>query len=648
MSRKVLGLVLLICLAVGAASCNPIIEDGPEAVLADFVMLWEQGEFSAMYALLSSQAQAKWSEDLFVTRYRNITTGIKAKGIKLLQVSEQGANELKYVLEFLTATAGNFSQEYRAEFVLEEAGWRVNWDHGMIFSDLTEERVVRVSRQMPKRGSILDQNGLALATAGTVYTIGLVPGQINENTVPFLSALLYLPEAEISKQLNQGWVKSDSFVPVANISQQEWTQVQEAIETVRGVIARATSGRIYEIPHSLAQTIGYVGEVSSDRLKVLAEKGFAAGDIVGREGLELIADGILAGQPGYTITIRDGENNIVSTVASREMVNGSDLVTTIDLEKSRILDNALGDKTGSIILLDFQTGDVVALASKPGYDSNLFALGVSSASYSELLELDSPFLNRAFNGLYPPGSAFKPFTALMALEKDVCDPDFSWDTPRHWQKNSSWGGYQVTRVLRPLGPVNLWDAMKWSDNVYFADLGLKVGWEAFDKFGMELGFGSRIPFMMNNQQSQVRKDGRSEILLADSSYGQGEMLVTPLHLALMYASLARQDGVLPAPRLLDSDPREPWLNSGFGQGNLELIDRILAYTASDRDALAWVGSDTVRGKTGTSEVNQGKQVAWYVCYFDNYVLAVTLEGDKTLSSTHAAEVARICLNSGIR
>jgi penicillin-binding protein len=298
--------------------------------------------------------------------------------------------------------------------------------------------------------------------------------------------------------------------------------------------------------------------------------------------------------------------------------------------------------------MDYTNGDIIAVVSKPGFDSNLFALGITPGQYQELRELDSPFVNRGFDGLYPPGSVFKPFTALMALEEDLLDPQFKWDTPRQWQPTPDWGAYHVTRVVRPIGPVDLWGAIKWSDNVYFADLGLKIGWQAFEQYGEVLGFNSSMPFALNRNLSQIRWSGNGDVLLADSSYGQGEMLVTPLHMTLMYAAIARQDGLIPVPRMVVTEPKGIWLETGLGSENLELIDGVLAYAASDSNALAWVGAEIVRGKTGTSEITQTRQIAWYICYFDNLIMTVMLEGDRSLSSTHAVGVAREILEGGVR
>jgi len=646
MAKKIAAVVLLLCL-LGGVSCAPKEEeDKAEAALAHFIELWGQGEYKEMYGCLSAEARSAWSEEEFATRYAKISAGIGLQGVKLVDVAAKDAS-LQYSLNLQTSTVGNFRQDYTIQMVQEGKEWRLNWKHGHILPGLTSDLVVRVTRQMPKRGSILDRNNQPLAEMAALYNVGLIPGQIESGTVEIVATLLEKPAIEVERALSQSWVREDTFVPIATINPQTWNLLLEPLSILRGVVVRETPSRVYSIPESLAQTVGYVGEIEAKRLEKLSALGFQAGDIVGRDGLELVYDQVLAGQPGWTITIRDRNSNVVSTVASRDPVQGKDVVTCLDLAKSRILDTALGDRTGSILMLDFASGELLAVISKPGFDSDLFAQGIAPEQYNQLMQMDAPLINRAFNGLYPPGSVFKPFTALMALEEGVFDPGYSWDTPRQWQGSPDWGAYQVTRVVRPLGPVDLWGAMRWSDNVYFADLGVKVGWPAFEGYGSALGFGSRIPLAMTGKQSQLRKKGSGEVLLADSSYGQGEMLVTPLHIALMYAAIARQDGTLPVPRLNIDEPEKDWLTTGFSGENLELVDRVLAYAASDQDALAWVGSDTVRGKTGTSEISKDRQIAWYICYFDNYVLAVTIEGDRSLSSTQAVSVARECL-SGIR
>jgi len=640
--RAAVLLVALCLLLSFAAGCA---QETPEQVLASYIALWEAEDYEGMYTYLSSQAKEAWDAEVFISRHKNISRGIGLTQLKLADVTcREGI--VNYSLQFSTLSVGEFRQQYSLEMVREGGNWRLNWDHCHIFPDLTSQRVVRVRREMPIRGDILDCNQVPLAAADTVYEVGLVPGNIVPETIDNLSLLLGKPSREVLVLLEQSWVREDSFVPVATVDQDTWSQLRQPLTALPGVLAKARNGRVYNFPESLAQTIGYIGEAEGDNLEKIKALGFEAGDLVGLCGLEQSCNQRLLGRPGAAIEIRD-DNNIVAEVAQRPVIHGEDVITTLDVGKIRKLDAALGEWSGSMLLLDCKRGSIIGVVSKPGFDCNLFVRGISSSQYQELLAQNSPFLNRAFNALYPPGSVFKPFTALMALEEKVFDPDYSWDTPQHWQGAADWGGYRVTRVLRPPGPVDLWEAMRWSDNVYFADLGLKIGWPAFSAYAGQLGFGEKMPFALNYERSQFGQ-GEGSVLLADSSYGQGKMLTTPLHMSLLYAALARGDGILPRPSLLAEEEPAPWLETGFQQQNLDLLDRVLAYTAAGREVQVTTGDSSLRGKTGTSEISQEMQIAWYICYFDDYVLAVTLEGDSSLSSTQAVEVARECLDSGIR
>lgn len=614
-------------------------KQGPELVLADYISKWEAGDYSAMYSLLSDSAQTACSEETFITRHRKISQAIGLQSIKLNNVINHNGI-LVYGLEFTTATVGVFSQEYQLEVTWERDQWRLDWDHCHIFSQLNRARVVRVTRETPPRGAILDANSVPLAYSGTVYEVGVAQDKVTTETVAALAALLKEPVGGLMELLEEH--SGSGYVAIAAIEGDAWGGLRPKVTALPGVLARALPRRIYSIPSCLAHTIGYIGQVEEEQLAELASIGYEAGDKVGRCGLELEWERELAGTPGFSIDIRDENDNVLAVVARRSAQPGVDVTTTLNLEKVKALDAALGQRTGCALLLDWARGDIIAVASKPGFDCNAIAQGLSNRQYQDLLALDSPFLNRAFNGLYPPGSIFKPFTALMALAEGVFDPEVAWDTPVHWQGEPDWGGYRVTRVLRPPGPVNLAEAMRWSDNVYFADLGLKVGWPAFSAYAARLGFDQAASFPLCYQQSLLGS-GEGGALLADSSYGQGRLLITPLHAALMYAALGRGDGVLPLPRIAAAAGSGFWLETGFSTQDISLVDEVLAYTASATSALSWSDPKVLRGKTGTSEISRDRQIAWYLCYCDGDVLAVALEGDRTLSSVDAVQVARQCL-----
>jgi penicillin-binding protein len=227
----------------------------------------------------------------------------------------------------------------------------------------------------------------------------------------------------------------------------------------------------------------------------------------------------------------------------------------------------------------------------------------------------------------------------------VLDPLYAWDTPRQWQPGPHWGNYFVRRVFRQPGPVNLELALKESDNVYFGELSLRIGQESFRDYCQVLGFERELGLPLARAKSQIGEID-CEIALADSSYGQGKMQVSPLHLAMMYGALARGDGLIPKPTLLAEGEFIEWGNTGFDLTALVTVDRILAKIAGEPGSVGYLPLPGYRGKTGTAEISQSRQLVWYVCYNQEHVLVVMLEGDSSLRSSQAVAVARAILKQG--
>ncbi len=627
----------------------------PQETLLEFVHLWQEAEYEKMYSLLAEEARLRHEEETFVTRHTNISSGISLREVSLTHYEEKdledGTVEADYTLTFLTGTVQQFDKKYTALLRKGEERWLLEWDHNLIFPELAENLVVRVKRTFPERGSILDRSGAPLASPGQAREVGVVPGRIadEEMLLESLARLLQISEEAIYRMYTQSWVKDDMYVPVKKITELFWQEQRDNLLAIQGVMVKTAAARTYDVPPSLAQTVGYIREINAEELELWRSDGYRAGDMTGSVGLEAAFEKDLAGQIGIAINVTDQKGDIVATVGEKKTLDGSDIKTAIDLQLQKIVDTALGDYTGSVVVINHKTGELPALASKPGFDPNIFALGITSQQYAMLQELESPFLNRTISGLYPPGSAFKPFTALIALHEDVFEPEHSWDTPLQWQKEPGWGNYRVTRVNRPSGPVNLTKAMKWSDNVYFADLALKIGWNIFLAHGETLGFARKIPFELNISSSRLTEKGSGDVLLADTGYGQGEMLVSPLHLALMYSAIARGDGFIPQPTVLSPGASFPWLQTPYNREDLQMLDDILRTAVRDEDAFghaAHIPGKDIRGKTGTAQISSEKQLGWFACYFDDYTLVVLLEGDSTMTSSKAMEVARTIIEEG--
>jgi len=238
-------------------------------------------------------------------------------------------------------------------------------------------------------------------------------------------------------------------------------------------------------------------------------------------------------------------------ISQVEPQNGNNVALTIDPVVQKTAYDTLKGHNGSVIALNPATGEVLAMSSQPSFDPNIFPLGLSASAWKAISQDPNyPLMNRCTQSLYPPGSVFKPFTAAMALELGVINPQtvVAEAQNQEWIPSPNWNAPPIKRVPHPSGDVNLRNAIVWSDNIFFAWTGLKVGYKNFESLSGRYGFGAPIPFILPVKNAQVKNHSTqwSDPLLANTSYGQGEMLTTPLQMAVMYTAFYNKgDMILP-------------------------------------------------------------------------------------------------------
>ncbi len=623
--QKYTRLLILVTIIFIITGCDSSPE--PEDTAFLYLEKWQQSDYDAMYDLLLPDTQLKVPRDEFVSRYDNIYSGIGLKNfhfsLKENLLVEEEEDKALFPLEtiFTTSLVGEIPVNFELPLEMVEEEWFVDWSPALIFPQMEEGDTIRVYRDFPSRGEIFDRQRNLLAGKGEVIEVGVVPGKIidEERLLTVLSEELGLSQQEIKKEYTQSWVRDDWFVPLKKISINTSPEVRQRLLSPGGVLLNRTTIRTYPGAEVMAQTLGYISEIDANELENMREKGYRSGDIVGKTGLEGALEERLTGIIGFKISILDENKNEKEVIAQTLSQDGEYINLTLDLSLARLIQKALGEVRGTGIALDPNTGEVLAIVSNPSYDPNLFTLGITLKEWNSLSE-DSgkPFLNRSLRSTYPPGSTFKPFTALAAMEKGTLNPYEKVSLPENtWQHDPSWGSYQIRRVSRPAGPVNLIDAMKWSDNIYFAKTALNLGEEAFISFLEDLGFGKNILFPLSVAGSKISNSGRidRDILLADSGYGQGEMETTPLHMTLLYAYLAT--GEMPAPILFREDSPQQWLSPNASEEHLEIIRNSLIAVINDPTgtaSLARIPGNTIAGKTGTSQLGGGREVGWFTAY----------------------------------
>lgn len=620
-----LGVLLLLLLPAVFSGCSA--GTGPEAVVEQFYALWEEQNYAAMYELLDSSSRETYSAESFAGRYGEIDRliGLEAVELKEMEARESSVERASFSLPAAleSSAVGTIPVRYSVELSREKKGapWLLRWHPGLIFPELNDERTVDLRRELPERGTLTCRSGELLAGPGRFKEVGAVPG-VYKDEQSFAAAvgrLTGLSRETVIARLHQPWVRQGDYVPLTVLPRGQENLVGELL-AIPGVMIREIERRSYPAGAAAAHLTGYIGEISAEELEKKQAEGYREGDLLGKTGLEAVLERRLAGSRGCTLRILEADGKEAALIASREREKGEDIALTIDLGLQQCAAAALGEKRGAVVALDPRSGEVLALCSNPSFDPNLFITGLTGTQWQELTgDPGQPLLNRALSGLYPPGSSFKPFTAAAAVDTKVLDPaQVVVIKGEQWQASPSWGDYHVRRVRTEVERLDLNAAMKYSDNIYFARAGLALGTEQFTRYGERFGFGEQLDFLLPAARSRLAQNGiRSEVQLADSSFGQGEVMITPLQAALLFSTFAAK-GSIPQPQLLLDEEAALWKEAAVSAGTAATVHRALVevlHGTGTPTAAGAIPGFKVAGKTGTAETGSGGgNICWYVTY----------------------------------
>lgn len=349
---------------------------------------------------------------------------------------------------------------------------------------------------------------------------------------------------------------------------------QNKLLEIPGVMLSDVEVRTYELGEAAAHLIGYVQSVTAEDLENHPGEGYSAESVIGRSGVEKLYEKQLKGKDGCDIKILDSDGEVKEVLASIFKEDGMDIRLTIDSDLQKSLYEQFKEDPGCSVAMNPYTGEVLALVSTPSYDNNEFIRGLSSEKWTSLNEDEKKPLYNRFRQVWCPGSTFKPVVAGIGLKTESIDPkeDFG-NEGLAWQKDSSWGSYQVT-TLHEYEPVIMKNAIIYSDNIYFAKAALKIGSENFMNTLNEIGFNQDMPFEIAMQESTYSNTDKieTEIQLADSGYGQGQILVNPLHLASIYTSFLNEGNMIkPYLKYKEEASGETWIENAFSKENVEEI-----------------------------------------------------------------------------
>ncbi|MEB6207091.1 PBP2a family beta-lactam-resistant peptidoglycan transpeptidase MecA1 [Mammaliicoccus sciuri] len=572
--------------------------------------------------------------------------GVKDINIKDRDIKKVSKNKKQVTAKYeLQTNYGKINRDVKLNFIKEDKDWKLDWNQSVIIPGMKKNQSINIEPLKSERGKILDRNNVELATTGTAHEVGIVPNNVSTSDYKAIAEKLDLSESYIKQQAEQDWVKDDTFVPLKTV--QNMNQDTKRFVEKYHLTTQETESRQYPLEEATTHLLGYVGPINSEELKQKAFKGYKKDAIVGKKGIEKLYDKDLQNKDGYRVTIIDDNNKVIDTLIKKKKKDGKDIKLTIDSRVQKSIYNNMKDDYGSGTAIHPQTGELLALVSTPSYDVYPFMNGMSDEDYKKLTEDDKePLLNK-FQITTSPGSTQKILTAMIGLNNKTLDDKTSYKiNGKGWQKDKSWGDYNVTRYEVVNGDIDLKQAIESSDNIFFARVALELGSKKFEEGMKRLGVGEDIPSDYPFYNAQIsNKNLDNEILLADSGYGQGEILINPVQILSIYSALENK-GNVNAPHVLKDTKNKVWKKNIISQENIKLLtDGMQQVVNKTHREDIYRSYANLVGKSGTAELKMkqgetGQQIGWFISYNKdnpNMMMAINVKDvqDKGMASYNA-------------
>jgi penicillin-binding protein 2 len=626
-----------------------------EVAAARFLDAWKAQDYASMYEQLSPLTRDAITPEDFQARYDDVwrtaaLTGIDYEIVSSL-VNPQAA-QVRYRLNLHSAVFGDIIRETYVDLTRAEDDWRVAWSDAAILPELAGGNTLYADYVTPIRANIYDRTGLGLSTQTDAVALWIDTGTLGDEeaqeTMQRVLGRLLNRRPEAILALYENYPEGSYYVPLGEVSLDDFRSVQDTLAATGGVGWQEYSTRFYPYGGLAPQSVGYVSQIQADELAEYQAAGYRGDEMVGRIGLERVYEDALRGTPGGTLYVYNPEGQVVGSVVTVDPTIPQAVTTTIDRDLQRQAQDAIAEFRGAVVVLERDTGRVLALVSSPGFDQNLFDTRNPNWQYglSGIYEDQrNPLINRATQSTFPLGSVFKMITMSAALETGVFDTDTIYNCTAEFTElpGQIFYDWTVEEELPASGPLNLLEGLMRSCNPYFWHIGLSVvdqghptavpdmakGFGLGQATGIEIGDSAGLVPDPAWKQETAGTDWTREDSM-QLSIGQSALNVTPLQVARYIAALGN-GGVLYQPQLVERiQNAEGTVSHQFepiAQGNLPISDETLAAV---RQAMGMVVNDprgtayrrflnfpiTLYGKTGTAESGVEDPHAWFAGYTD--------------------------------
>ena len=616
---------------------------------------WKASDYSGMYALLNPESQAGISEEDFVQIYHDVAVELAMESLDYSILSsfiDPSRAQVAVKIDYNSRIIAGLSRDIILTLTMDGNEWKVEWAKGLIFPELEGENNLQLTRLVPSRGNIYDRNGSAIVGYSEAVSLGITPSQIKpkreEKLLEELGRNLDVPPEVIYAMYEDFPPDVDWYIPLGAISMDTIEPRLDILQgyTNSGLLLRTFDGRFYFNGGVSPQAIGYVRWIQEAELDHYRIQGYSKGEKVGGQGLERWGESYLVGDRGGILYVVDGEGETLAQLAREEAAPASEIYTTFEKEFQLEVQKALYGYNGAIVVMELDTGRVLAMVSNPHFDPNAF----NSNYYNSNLLLQeyykgdqkSPFLNRATQGLYPLGSVFKIITLAAGLESGEFQAGDIYDCGYHFEELSgvilndwTYDHFLEDDETQPSGVLTLTEGLMRSCNPYFWHIGLELYrkglTDAISEMSKGFGLGSLTGIEVLEEEAGAVPVPQSELDATNLAIGQGDSLVTPLQVARFIAAIGN-GGTLYRPQFIESiktsSGEEIFTFEPQVVGELPVSAKNLAII---RNAMVQVVDNPrgtanhrirglqipVAGKTGTAESGSGESHSWFAGYTMN-------------------------------
>lgn len=616
--------------------------DVDDAISA-YMDAWVIEDYDAMYAMLSTESQSQVLFEEFSSKYNNTAVtmtlafedGIQYEMLNATTNPDTASAIVR--VNYVTNLFGTFTRDITFPLEQQGGGWRILWNDGLILPELEGGHSLEVVRQSTPRGNIYAYDGSPIAAQEDAVAIGFIPGYLDENLMELfyrtMADLTIYQVDEVIEMTEEAF--SSDYVALGEVPQAEVERNMSALSLLSGVYLNYYTSRFYYDGGIAPQAVGHLTYISQEELDRYLRLGYAPNERFGATGLESAFEEELSGDRGAALFVKDANGQIINKLAEKGTMSAQSITTTIDSTLQYLLQQSLGEYRGAIVVMEIDTGRVLAMVSNPQFDPNLFDINNQNFVYAEspYAAAGDPVFNRATNGQYPLGSVFKIITMAAALETGV-----------YTQQSEMYCGHSVVvcgnelfdwtfeKDKPPSGDLTLPEGLMRSCNPWFYTIGESLfnqGYpDAIADLARDFGLGQETGIEISEEPGNIPEDITQCEQNTQLAIGQGDMIVTPLQVASFVAAVGN-GGTLYRPSLVEQIGPENGTPSyifepevigeiPISEENLAIIQDAMYEVVENGRGTAHLQLGTipyrVYGKTGTAQNPFGDSHAWFAGY----------------------------------